>query len=231
MKKSFAFAILSFLAIQVSLAQSPYTERRDVSGFSEVGFAVAGEVIISLGNEYSVVLEGDRDYIEEIETKVYGDELRIKREKWFDTGNRKVIVKITMPDLNGVSVSGSGRVTVTDPLKGGDLDIGISGSGKAFLRDVDLDDVECSISGSGSLNIAGEGAIDRLEINISGSGDYVGEATMVGTMEANISGSGSCDCHVTGMLKAAISGSGNVTYSGNPKIDAAISGSGKVRSK
>ena len=231
MKKSFAFAILSILAIQVSLAQSPYTERRDVSGFSEVGFAVAGEVIIDLGNEYSVVLEGDRDYIEEIETKVYGDELRIKREKWFDSGNRKVIVRITMPDLKGVSVSGSGRVTVNDPLKGGDLDIGISGSGKAFLRDVDLDDVECSISGSGSLNIAGEGAIDRLEINISGSGDYVGEATRVGTMEANISGSGSCDCHVTGMLKAAISGSGNVTYSGNPKIDAAISGSGKVRSK
>ncbi|MBE0677527.1 MAG: DUF2807 domain-containing protein [Bacteroidales bacterium] len=231
MKKSFVFAALLLLVTQLSQAQDPFTERRDVSGFSEVGFAVSGEVIISLGDKYSVVLEGDRDYIREIETKVYGNELRIKRDKWFDTGNKKVVVRITMPDLEGVSVSGSGRVTVNDPLKGGDLDIGISGSGKAFLRDVALSNVECSISGSGSLNITGEGTVNRLEINISGSGDYVGEATRVETLEAAISGSGSCDCYVTGMLKASISGSGNIRYSGNPKIDAAVSGSGKVRSK
>lgn len=231
MKKLFALAVLVILAVQATQAQTAYTEKRNVSGFSEVGFGVAGEVFISLGNEYSVVLEGDRDYISEIETKVYGDELRIKRDKWFDAGNRKVVVRITMPDLEGVSVSGSGRVTVNDPLKGGDLDISISGSGKAFLRDVTLSDVECNISGSGSLNIAGDGTIERLEMNISGSGDYVGADTRVGTLEANISGSGSCDCHVTGMLRASISGSGHINYSGNPKIDAAISGSGKVRMK
>lgn len=218
-------------ALQASQAQSPYTEIRDVSGFTGVGFAVAGEVIISLGDKYSVVLEGDRDYIREIETKVYGNELRIKRDKWFDTGNRKVVVRITMPDLKGISVSGSGRITVNDPLRGGDLDIGISGSGKALLRDVALRDVDCSISGSGSLNIAGDGTIDRLGIHISGSGGYVGEDTKVETLEAAISGSGSCDCYVTGRLKASISGSGNIRYSGNPKIDASVSGSGKVRSK
>lgn len=231
MKKSFALAVILAFAVQLAQAQTPYTERRDVSGFSEVGFAVAGEVIIDLGATFSVVLEGDRDYISEIETKVYGDVLRIKRDKWFDTGNRKVVVRITMPAIDGISVSGSGKVTVNDPLKGGDLDIAVSGSGKAFLRDVALDEVECSISGSGSLIIDGSGTVKRLEINISGSGDYLGETTSVETLEASISGSGSCDCLVTGMLKAAISGSGNITYSGNPKIDAAVSGSGKVRMK
>ena len=231
MKKVLALAVVFLFALQSSKAQDPYTERRDVSGFSEVGFGVAGEVIISLGSQYSVVLEGDRDYIREIETKVYGDELRIKRDKWFDTGNRKVVVRITMPELRGVGVSGSGKVTVNDPLRGGDLDISISGSGKALLRDVALNEVECSISGSGSLNIAGEGTVENLDINISGSGDYVGEATRVKTLEAQISGSGSCDCFVTGMIKASISGSGNISYSGNPKIDASVSGSGKVRMK
>jgi hypothetical protein len=231
MKKIFVLAVLFLFALQSSQAQTPYTERRDVSGFSEVGFGVAGEVIISLGNQYSVVLEGDRDYISEIETTVSGNELRIKRDKWFDTGNRKVIVRITMPELDGVSVSGSGKVTVSDPLRGEDLDISISGSGKAFLRDVALRNIDCAISGSGSLNITGEGTVERLEMNISGSGDYVGESTKLGTLVAQISGSGSCDCFVTGMIKASISGSGNISYSGNPKIDAAISGSGKVRMK
>ncbi len=231
MKKSLLLAVLLVVAAQVSQAQDTYRETRDHSGFSEVAFAVSGEVFIDLGDTYSVVLEGDREYIREIETKVYGDELRIKRDKWFDSGNKKVVVRITMPALDGISVSGSGKVTVNDPLRGEDLDIGISGSGKAFLKDVSLQEAECSISGSGSLIIDGSGTVGSLEINISGSGDYLGEATRVGTLEANISGSGSCRCYVTEMLRAAISGSGSIIYSGNPKIDAAVSGSGKVRSK
>ena len=231
MKKSILIAALLVVAAQVSQAQDTYRETRDVSGFSEVAFAVSGEVFIDIGDKYSVVLEGDRNYISEIETKVYGGELKIKREKWFDSGNKKVVVRITMPKLEGISVSGSGKVTVNDPLRGGDLDIGISGSGKAFLKEVALQRAECSISGSGSLIIAGSGTIGSLEIHISGSGDYLGEATRVGTLEVNISGSGRCDCYVTDMLRAAISGSGSVIYSGNPKIDAAVSGSGKVRTK
>ena len=231
MKKSILFAVLLVVAAQASQSQDTYRETRSVSGFSEVAFAVSGEVFIDLGDEYSVVLEGDREYLREIETKVFGDELKIKHERWFNSGNKKVVVRITMPTLEGIGVSGSGKVTVNDPLRGGDLDIGISGSGKALLKEVALQEVECSISGSGSLIIAGDGTVESLEINISGSGDYLGEATRVGTLEANISGSGSCNCYVTDMLRASISGSGSIIYSGNPKIDAAISGSGKVRTK
>lgn len=231
MKKSVVFAILMIFAVQLSHAQSPYSERRDVSGFSELSLAVSGEVFISLSNTYSVVLEGDKDYIREIETKVYGKELRIKRDKWFNSGNKTVVVRITMPALDGVSISGSGRVTVNDPLTGRNLSVDISGSGTTFLHDVALGQVECSISGSGTLNIAGNGTIESLELNISGSGGYNGETTRVAKLEASISGSGSCNCYVTDMLEAAISGSGNIYYSGNPKIDAAISGSGKVRTR
>ncbi len=229
MKKIFALAIIVIFTVQASQAQTAYTEKRELSGFSEVSFGVSGEVFISLGKGFSVELEGDRDYIREIITEVTGDELRIRREKWFDSGNRKVIVRITMPALDGLSVSGSGRVTVNDPLRGDELDVSISGSGKAFLRDVALGEVECAISGSGSLILAGKGTIRELEISISGSGDYQGETTGVNVLEARISGSGSCDCHVNEMLRASISGSGDIIYSGTPKIDAAVSGSGKVR--
>lgn len=231
MKKILILAFLSIFAAQASQAQTAYTEKRQVSGFSEVSFAVSGEAIITLGKDYSVELEGDRDYISDIITEVVGDELRIKREKWYDSGNKKVIVRITMPAIDGISVSGSGSVRINDPLRGDELDVAISGSGKAFIRDVALGKVECAISGSGSLNVDGNGTIKTLEISISGSGDYQGEATGIGVLEARISGSGSCNCHVTEMLRASISGSGSVHYSGNPKIDAAVSGSGKVRMK
>lgn len=229
MKKIFASAFILILFAQVSLAQTTQSEKRDLRGFSKVAFALSGDVFISLGNTFSVELEGDRDYLSEVKTEIVGDELRIRRDKWFDSGNKRVTVRITMPALDGISVSGSGRVTVNDPLRGDELDVAISGSGRALLRDVALGEVECSISGSGSLNIDGNGTIRELDLSISGSGGYQGETTGINVLEARISGSGSCNCNVKEMLRASISGSGNIFYSGNPKIDASVSGSGKVR--
>lgn len=229
MKKNFASAFILILFAQVSLAQTTQSEKRDLRGFSKVAFALSGDVFISLGNTFSVELEGDRDYLSEVKTEIVGDELRIRRDKWFDSGNKRVTVRITMPALDGISVSGSGRVTVNDPLRGDELDVAISGSGRALLRDVALGEVECSISGSGSLNIDGNGTIRELGLSISGSGGYQGETTGINVLEARISGSGSCNCNVKEMLRASISGSGNILYSGNPKIDASVSGSGKVR--
>jgi hypothetical protein len=231
MKRTITLAALVLLFVSAAQAQTPYTETRNVTGFNEIGFSVSGELYISIGEGYKVVLEGDKDYVTEIETKVSGDRLDIKRDKWYDTGNKKVTVRVTMPSLEGISVSGSGKVFVNDPLKGDELDIAVSGTGTINLTDVNLRDLECSISGSGNLLIAGSGSVENLEISISGSGDYKGESTSIGTLEARISGSGSCDCAVRDMLRASISGSGSIYYSGNPKIDAAISGSGKVRTK
>ena len=229
MKRIFASAFILILFAQVSLAQTTQTEKRDLRGFNKVSFALSGDVFISLGNTFSVELEGDRDYLREVKTELVGNELRIRRDKWFDSGNRRVTVRITMPALEGISVSGSGRVTVNDPLRGDELEVAISGSGRALLRDVALGEVECSISGSGSLNIDGNGTIRELDLSISGSGGYQGETTGINVLEARISGSGSCNCNVKEMLRASISGSGNIFYSGNPKIDASVSGSGKVR--
>jgi hypothetical protein len=231
MKKSVFLAALMLLFATASQAQTTYTETRNLSGFSKIGFAVAGEVYITLGNSYSVVLKGDRDFVKDIETHVSGDELMIKRDNWFEFINEKVIVEITMPALDGIRVSGSGKVIANDPLREKELDMSISGSGKIILKEIAIDDMECHISGSGSLLIEGPGTVGELGISISGSGSLNGEDVKVGKLDAHISGSGNCDCDVTDLIKASISGSGSIYYSGNPKIDASISGSGKVRMK
>lgn len=231
MKNLLSLAVALLLLTSAVTAQESYSETRNVTGFDKVSFAVPGEVFISLGQGYKVVLEGDRDYVREIETRVSGGELIIRNEKWFNVGNHKVIVHITMPSLEGIDVSGSGKVKVEDPLKGDGFEINISGSGRVSFGDVILNNVECDISGSGSFLAEGSGTIGKLEVDISGSGSFKSETVQIGTLDTSISGSGSCDCHVTGVLKASISGSGSVYYSGNPKIDASISGSGKVRMK
>ncbi|MBK9390264.1 MAG: DUF2807 domain-containing protein [Bacteroidetes bacterium] len=233
--KKVSFIAVAFLLTIFSTAfiygQSPDKETRNLSGFTKVSFGVPGNLYIRFGSEYKVVLEGDKDFLAEIETDVTSGKLVIKKESWNNFNNKKVVVNITMPSLEGLGVSGSGQAEVVDALKAGELDLGVSGSGKLFLNDLTAESIDCGISGSGDIIIKGSGKADKCDISISGSGNYTGESFKVDDAEISISGSGSCLCHVTGSLEAHVSGSGNVTYLGNPKVDARVSGSGRVRSK
>jgi len=202
-----------------------------VTGFTKVSFGVPGNLYISIGPDYKVILEGDKDLLDEIETVVSGGRLVIKKENWNRNLNKKVIVSITMPSVEGLSVSGSGQAEIRDAVKTGDLDLAVSGSGKLFVNDLTADNLGCSISGSGDVIIRGSGSVSESEVSISGSGSYAGEGLKINTAAINISGSGNCVCNVAGTLEARVSGSGNITYIGNPRIDARVSGSGRVRSK
>jgi hypothetical protein len=206
-------------------------ETRNLSGFTKVSFGVAGELYISLGNEFRVVLEGDRNILRDIETEVTNDRLVIRKDNWHFNSNEKVTVYITMPAIKGLGVSGSGKAEIKDPVKTGDLNLSVSGSGRIYINEIAVDDLSCGISGSGDIVIKGSGDASNADISISGSGNYTGESFRIKSADISISGSGNCICNVSGSLKASVSGSGNVSYTGNPKIDARVSGSGKVRSR
>lgn len=214
-----------------SNGQAIVKETRDLSGFTRVSFGVAGELYVNFGNEFKVVLEGEKDLLDEILTEVSGGKLVIKKENWRFNMNEKVTVYITMPELKGLGVSGSGKAEIKDAVKTENLDLSVSGSGKLFTADIIVADLKCGISGSGDIIIRGSGDATRADLSISGSGNYTGELLKLGAAQISISGSGSCSCNVTESLKASVSGSGNVTYLGDPKVDARVSGSGHVRSK
>jgi hypothetical protein len=214
--------------------QSDVKETRALSGFTKVGFGVSGNLYINIGPEFKVVLEGEKRVLENVITEVSGGKLIIKNENWRMSNwrmNEKVTVYITMPELNGLGVSGSGKAEIKDAVKTGDLYLSVSGSGKLYASDVTVSKLDCSISGSGDITLGSGGSSSKAGVSISGSGNYFGESFKIGSAEIHISGSGNCECNVTESLRASISGSGNVTYGGNPKLDAHVSGSGKVRSR
>jgi hypothetical protein len=215
----------------VAIGQSTVKETRNLRGFSRVSFGIAGDLKIKIGPEFSVVLEGEKNDLEEVVTEISGDRLQIKQDNWRFDFREKVNVYITMPELTGLGVSGSGKAEIMDAVKDADhLSLSVSGSGKLLTAGLVVDALDCSISGSGNILIGSAGNADRGEISISGSGNYTGQEFEVDHLEVNISGSGSCYCKTGDSLNATISGSGNVTYTGDPKIDARVSGSGHVRS-
>lgn len=237
MKRLLILSVL-ILAITVTTGsaanQSDVKETRNVSGFTKISFGVSGNLYINFGPEFKVVLEGERKYVDDVITEVSGGKLIIKMENWRMNNwrmNEKVTVYITMPELNGLGVSGSGKAEIKDAVKTDELYLNVSGSGKLYISDITASSLDCGISGSGDIILGGGGSCSKANISISGSGNYMGESLKIGTAEIHISGSGNCSCNVTESLKASVSGSGNVSYQGNPRVDAHVSGSGKVRSR
>ncbi len=234
MKKFIRPAIfLTAFVLTTAFALGQAKETRNVRNFTKVSYGISGELILRIGPEYSLTIEGDRDDIEEIITTVSGDRLTIRQDNWrFGFRNQidKITVYLTMPEVEGIGVSGSGRLRVMDPIEADDLDLGVSGSGRLTTSAVSADDLHCGISGSGGI-ILGKGSIDEATISISGSGSFSGEEADIDRLDVSISGSGSCRCGEVDELEAHVSGSGNVIYSGSPKVNARVSGSGHVRSR
>ena len=226
-----AFIFSMTLATAFPKDQTVEKETRNLSGFTKVNFGVSGDLYINIGSEFKVVLEGERSLLDEIETEVSGSKLVIKNENWHWHGNQKLTVYITMPELIGLGVSGSGKAEIKDAVKTENLDFSVSGSGRIVTADLALGKLIVGISGSGDVIVGGSGEAADADISISGSGNYSGETLKVANADFSISGSGSCKCNVTDNLEASVSGSGTITYIGSPKIDARVSGSGRVKSK
>ncbi|MBK7710765.1 MAG: DUF2807 domain-containing protein [Bacteroidales bacterium] len=227
------FAFVSAMVLMTGFTRDVAIEKdtRNLSGFTKVNFGVSGDLYINIGSEFKVVLEGEKSLLDEIETEVSGSKLVIKKDSWHSHGNEKVTVYITMPELTGLGVSGSGKAEIRDAVKAENLDFSVSGSGRIVTTDLAIGKLNVGISGSGDVIIGGNGEAASADVSISGSGNYSGEALKIARADFSISGSGSCKCYVTDILEASVSGSGNVTYTGNPKIDARVSGSGRVKSK
>jgi hypothetical protein len=225
-----AFAFTALLTMGNASGQS-VRDTRNVSGFSDIGFGIAGNLYVKTGTEFSVILEGDKKYLAEIVTVVKNGKLVIKTDNYRIFNNERANVYITLPELKGLGVSGSGVALVESNIKTESLDLDVSGSGRIAASEIIAAELNCSISGSGNIEIKGKSEIGKGDVSISGSGNYSGNSAKFNNLKIEISGSGSCTCSVTESLSASVSGSGNVYYYGNPKVNARVSGSGHVRSK
>ncbi len=231
MKKYLYLFVLTF-ALSPYFASAQKREVRNVDTFTKINFGFPGKLYLRQGSPQKVELEGDQEVLNEVETKVDNGRLRIGKEgKWFDWnfGNKKITVYITVPDIEGVSVSGSGDVIGETTIRTNDIDLNVSGSGSLSLNVEARGDVEADVSGSGDMELKGHFA--GFESDISGSGKLILAATIDNTADFGISGSGKIEASgKASLVKANISGSGKVLAADltTNRCDVRISGSGDV---
>lgn len=205
-------------------------EKRNVGSFNRVSLGISADLYITQGSNTEVIIDAEEKMLDYIITEVSNRKLKIKYNRWRVPRHERIKVFITIPEIEGLNVSGSGKIIAETDIEEENIEFNISGSGKIIIENLKVSDVEANISGSGDILLAGPEIVKSFEINISGSGDLKAERLEVEEFEVSISGSGTCIVHVTSELKAIISGSGKVFYSGKPIVDVRISGSGKVKS-
>ncbi|MDO5322309.1 MAG: DUF2807 domain-containing protein [Bacteroidia bacterium] len=230
-----------------------YSEERKMSSFDKLDCSGPYNVYYVQSKESKVLVEGKKEHVEKLITKVSGSTLSVKLE---DGKYNSLVLRVTVysPDLVSVSKSGSGNF-VDDKGHKSDSDLHYSSAGSCTFKLGEISCVKFKVSKSGSGKVeceslkcngasfssAGSGSVDirhfesksDVDFKFSGSGNVDIEKMFVdGNLGLRISGSGRMDLNgeVKGVVDASISGSGNI--SGNLRtggLETHIAGSGSVR--
>lgn len=230
--KKYVFITL-FVFLTNALVHGQSRETRNVGSFTKIAFRYPGKVYLKQGSPQKVELEGSKDVLKEIETEVEGSKLVIGKEnKWMDWSwgdDDKITVYITVPNIDGISVSGSGDVIGENRITTGDINLNVSGSGSLSLDVEASGDIEADVSGSGDIDLKGKAR--TFDSDVSGSGKVNLAMNINGTADFSVSGSGKIEASGSAdNVKTSISGSGKVLASELQanRCEVRISGSGDV---
>jgi len=206
------------------------TEDRHLTGFHAVDVSGSFDVYIVQGATESVKVDAPQDVIHNILTDVKGGTLNIHTKDHFNWhnlfGNKKMVVYVTLKEITGIALTGSGDVYFKEGLTANNLTLHLTGSGDVSGK-LTAKTLESSITGSGDIKISGHA--DNSKISVTGSGDYSARSLTTTKTVAHVGGSGDADVNASESLEASVTGSGDVRYAGNPKnVSKSKTGSGEI---
>jgi hypothetical protein len=239
MRKSIVAAVLAASAAtgacghDRSEASGPIVSRNfQAANFDKVEAAGPFDVIIRTGAAPSVQARGNQSLIDQMEVAVEDGELHIrtKRKKgWFGGHNArgKAQVMITVPELHGATLAGSGGITI-DKVRGERFDGAVAGAGDLKIDSVDVGLLSFDLAGAGSASVR-SGKARKGEFDIAGSGDVDTGAIAMQDLSISIAGSGNIRAQASGSADVDIMGSGNVGITGGAKCNVTKMGAGNVQ--
>ena len=203
---------------------------RNVGDYDAVALSGWFDVDLVDGKEGKIILEGESNLLEYIETEVKDGKLTIKVEKGVNlkpsTWDDGIRITVPVESIDALALSGSGDIVGKKTIRTDRFKTTMSGSGDITV-DIEANSVEASMSGSGDINLSG--STKNFNATISGSGDIKAYELEADNVDATVSGSADIKVTANKMLKARVSGSGDISYRGNPdKVDTKASGSGDI---
>lgn len=220
-----AMFLATSLAAAVTGSGVAKTESRTVEAFLSIESGGSWNVEVVSGDKVSVSVTGDDNIVPLIATTVKDGKLTVSSTQSSINTKLPLVVKIAMPMLATMRLSGAGNATVTD-VRATKLGLETSGAGNMSYRGT-ADDVGVKSTGAGVLVLVGKGR--SLAADANGAGNIDASAFEVATATVKCTGAGNVAVNATTSLDVTVTGAGSVVYAGNPKLAKRVSGAGTVK--
>ena len=182
-------------------------QKRQISPFTSISTEGAFEIEVTCQKDPSLEVEGDDNILEIVTAEVSGNVLRLKSSKSFST-SEPVRFKITVPNLEGLTVSGAGRIDI----KG-------------------MKNEKFEIDSNGAPNIIVSGSTNTVDIDTNGAGKIDTQNLHASRAVVESKGVTRIDLDVKDQLDITVSGPSTVTYRGDPVVHKTVNGPGKVEKR
>ena len=202
-----AMAVLALAGCQAADTGPVSTEDRPVGTFQVIHFDGAAQMDILVGTTPSLSITGSQKSLAAFTSRVEGDKLILDSHNtlWQPTTG-KLSVRVTLPQLRALKVSGAGQITVN----------GISGDALDILFE-------------GAATLEASGKVGNLQVQMNGAGKMDLSRLEAESATVTANGAGTIDVNSTAALDATVNGVGSINYSGTPaKVTTAINGVGSI---
>ncbi len=183
------------------------TETFDFSDFTKVEAHNGFQVELTQSSAYSIEITTDDNVQEYMEVTKSGDTLRIRLTGFRNYRSVTLEVKITMPDIYRIELSGGSRADITGFSSSHDFSVALSG-GSRIEGDIMAGDTDLSLSGGSRIEVVG--SADNLVADGSGGSHLELGSFPVGNANIKISGGGGATINVSGTLDLDLSGGSKV---------------------
>lgn len=183
------------------------TEKRDIAAFTSITTEGAFEIEVVAQKPVSLEIEGDDNILPLISTEVSNNVLHIKNVRNYSV-NDSIILRLTVPTLEGLSVSGAGKISIS----------GVKG-----------DKFEIDSNGAPSIEVSGE--TNLIDIDTNGAGKIDAHKLKAAKGVVDSKGVSKVEVYANDELDVTVSGPSQVIYQGAAKVTKTIHGPGSVEKK
>jgi hypothetical protein len=182
-------------------------QKRQVSPFTSISTEGAFTIEITCQKDLSVEVEGDDNVLDLVTSEVSNNVLRLSNSKNYSV-SEPVKFKISVPNLEAVSVSGAGTITV---------------------KGMNNEKFEIDADGAPTITVAGNTKLVDIHSNGAGKVDTNNLRAARAVVKAN--GAAEVELDVAEQLDVTVNGPSSVTYKGDPVVNKSVNGPGKVEKR
>jgi hypothetical protein len=205
------------------------TEQYTFADFTRIEISSAFQFEIEQSSSYSINITADDNVIDHVQVSEDGQTLKIRVGRVSFLGPVTLRASVSMPQLNGLTVSGASRGTVSGFSSSEALDMTVSGASRV-TGDIAAGDVQFDISGASTVQL--EGSADNMVTVVSGASTCNLADLAVQDANVNVSGASTGTINLDGRLDANVSGASTLLYIGEPTMGTInVSGASTLREK